>query len=228
MTVDLVPVMRGTTHVLLDFDGPVCSIFSGISALEVADELRARMEATGNVIAPDWRGEADPLALLRRIGEEQPGMTAEADAVLTELETAAAGQARLNPDVKPLLDACATTGRAVMIVSNNAGRAIGSYLRREGLAGQVGRVVGRVPGDPVSMKPAPRLLLDAMGETAAASCVFIGDAVRDVEAGHAAGVPTIGYANKPGKAEKLSAAGAVVVVESLLAIADAIHAADAS
>lgn len=53
-------------------------------------------------------------------------------------------------------------------------------------------------------------------------CVFIGDASRDVEAGDAAGVPTIGYANKPGKDAKLAAAGAVVIVDSMQLIADAL------
>ncbi|MFD0532458.1 hypothetical protein ACFQY7_00135 [Actinomadura luteofluorescens] len=50
----------------------------------------------------------------------------------------------------------------------------------------------------------------------------MGDAVRDVQAGHAAKVATIGYANKPGKEAKLTAAGAVVVTDSMEAVADAL------
>ncbi|WP_328914625.1 MULTISPECIES: HAD family hydrolase [unclassified Streptomyces] len=75
------------------------------------------------------------------------------------------------------------------------------------------------------MKPNPRLFLDAMtaiGVTPA-ECVFIGDAVRDVEAGHAAGIPTIGYANKPGKAERLAEAEAITVVDTMSAIVDALR-----
>ncbi|MGA5818838.1 hypothetical protein ACPC54_13400 [Kitasatospora sp. NPDC094028] len=41
-----------------------------------------------------------------------------------------------------------------------------------------------------------------------------------LEAGEVAGVPTIGYANKPEKDIKLAAAGAVVVVDSMQLIAD--------
>ncbi|WP_232247677.1 HAD family hydrolase [Kitasatospora azatica] len=102
-------------------------------------------------------------------------------------------------------------------MSNNAGDAIRDCLDAQGLADQVSGVFGRVPGDPGSMKPNPRLLLDAMEAAAAApaECVFIGDAVRDVEASQAAAIPTIGYANKPGKAAKLAAAGAVAVVDAL-------------
>ncbi|MFF1794607.1 HAD family hydrolase [Kitasatospora sp. NPDC058263] len=52
--------------------------------------------------------------------------------------------------------------------------------------------------------------------------MFIGDAARDVEAGEAAGIQTIGYANKRGKDAKLAAAGAVVIVDSMELIADAL------
>jgi phosphoglycolate phosphatase-like HAD superfamily hydrolase len=41
-------------------------------------------------------------------------------------------------------------------------------------------------------------------------CVFIGDTETDVLAGMLAGVPVIGYANKPGNSETLSLARAVV------------------
>jgi N-acetyl-D-muramate 6-phosphate phosphatase len=227
VTAALRPVVRGVTHVLLDFDGPVCAVFAGLSAQQVAELLRERLAAAGHAVDPSWQDENDPLALLRRISEERPALSAAADVVLTDLEAEAMQRARLNPDVKYLLDACADTGREVMVVSNNAGAAITDYVGREGLAGYIGRVVGRVPGQPSSMKPSPRLLLDAMGETPPERCVFIGDAVRDVEAGHAAGVPTIGYANKPGKAAKLGDAGAAVVVDSLVTVADSLHAADA-
>ncbi|MDH6703482.1 phosphoglycolate phosphatase-like HAD superfamily hydrolase [Kitasatospora sp. MAA19] len=111
------------------------------------------------------------------------------------------------------------------MVSNNAGAAIETYLTEHGLSSFVAGVFGRTPGDPSSMKPNPRLLLEAM-EAAGAEpehCIFIGDAARDVEAGEAAGVPTIGYANKPGKDAKLTAAGAIVVVDSMQAIAEAMQ-----
>ncbi|WP_234320399.1 HAD family hydrolase [Streptomyces sp. SBT349] len=211
---------------LLDFDGPVCSIFAGLPADEVAARMRRRIGDAGHAIEREWEDEGDPLALLSSINETRPELVAYADAVLTELETEAALLARLNPEILDVLDACANSGRTVLLVSNNAGRAIGAYLDRAGLTDRVGGVFGRVPGEPASMKPSPRLLLDAMGETAPERCVFIGDAVRDVEAGDAAGVRTIGYANKPGKVAKLTGAGAAVVVESLLPLAAALTSPD--
>jgi phosphoglycolate phosphatase len=64
------------------------------------------------------------------------------------------------------------------------------------------------------MKPSPELLLTTLrvARAAPAESIFIGDAVRDIEAAHAAGMSAIGYANKPGKAEVLAEAGAVSIV----------------
>lgn len=53
----------------------------------------------------------------------------------------------------------------------------------------------------------------------AADGVFIGDQTSDMEAGRTAGTRTVGYANKPGKADALSATGADVVVESMTEVA---------
>lgn len=58
---------------------------------------------------------------------------------------------------------------------------------------------------------------------APASCVFIGDQTTDIEAGQAAGVSTIGFANKPGKVESLRGAGADAILTTMLDLAHAIR-----
>ncbi|MGZ2358886.1 HAD hydrolase-like protein [Streptomyces sp. 372A] len=109
-------------------------------------------------------------------------------------------------------------------MSNNANEAIHAYLKSWELDKAVAGVFGRVPGMPASLQPHPRLLLDGTHSAAVepGSCIFIGDAARDVKAGEAAGVDTIGCANKSGKDEVLAAAGAVIVVESMKKIADSL------
>jgi phosphoglycolate phosphatase len=208
-------------HLLVDFDGPFCSVFAGLTAPEVSERLLRRLADAGHVLAQGWADEGDPLALLRQIADEAPSFVPDADAALAELETEAAQVARPNPEMDAVLEAAERTGRSVIVVSNNAGRAIDAYLAKHEMADRVNGVIGRVPGDPSSMKPSPRLLLDAMHAGMPSDYVFIGDAVRDVEAGHAAGVPTIGYANKPRKEEPLALAGAVVVVTSLIRVVEA-------
>ncbi|MFC1410957.1 HAD family hydrolase [Streptacidiphilus sp. N1-12] len=206
---------------LLDFDGPLCSIFAGLTAQEVAHDLVVGL-ATGARIPEGWVTASDPLALLRRIGDERPELAGAADLTLTRLEEQAASLARPTVGGESVLRACMDSGRSVGIVSNNAGSAIHMYLDAHGLSKYVSGVYGRILGEPSSMKPDPRLLTDAMGAVAAkpSDCIFIGDAVRDVQAGDAVKVRTIGYANKPGKDATLKQAGAVVVVDSMQMIAD--------
>ncbi|GAA4859618.1 HAD-IA family hydrolase [Kitasatospora terrestris] len=215
-------VLRPVKHVLLDFDGPVCSVFAGMPAPEIARRLRLGMVDAGVQGTDSLADETDPLALLRLIAASRPDLTATMDSELALLETKATRIGRPNPGGESVLRACAESGRLVSIVSNNAGTAIEEYLDRQGLNCYVTGVYGRTPGDPSSMKPSPRLLLEAMNAARSKpeECIFIGDAVRDVEAGDAANVPTIGYANKPGKEARLAAAGAIFVVESMQIIAD--------
>ncbi|MFG2903673.1 HAD family hydrolase [Kitasatospora sp. NPDC048286] len=217
----LADVLRPVKHVLLDFDGPVCSVFAGLAAPEVARRLREGLLATGEQALEGAEEENDPLALLRLVSDARPDLTASTDAALAALETEAVRAGRPTPGGESVLRAAVRSGRLVSVVSNNAGAAIESYLTEHGLSGYVAGVFGRTPGDPSSMKPNPRLLLEAMeaAGTGPEHCIFVGDAARDVEAGEAAGVPTIGYANKPGKDIKLAAAGAVVVVDSMQLIA---------
>ncbi|MGV9265519.1 HAD family hydrolase [Kitasatospora sp. NPDC003701] len=212
-------------HVLLDFDGPVCSVFAGLSAPKVAQRLREGLLATGEQAPAGAEGESDPLALLRLISDARPDLTASMDEALAVLETEAVRVGRPNAGGESVLRACLGSGRLVSMVSNNSSTSIKTYLARRGLSDYVTGIFGRTLGEPSSMKPNPRLLLEAMtaADTKAENCIFIGDAARDVEAGKAAGVPTIGYANKPGKDAKLAAAGAVAIVSSMQLIADAIN-----
>ncbi|MEU1284344.1 HAD-IA family hydrolase [Kitasatospora sp. NPDC005856] len=220
----LANVLRPVKHVLLDFDGPVCSVFAGLPAPEVARRLRQGFLVASGQDPAGVEEENDPLALLRLVSDARPDLTASTDAALAALETEAVRAARPTPGGEAVLRACARSGRLVSVVSNNAGVAIEAYLAERALSSYVAGVFGRAPGDPSSMKPNPRLLLEAMGAagTGQEQCIFIGDAVRDVEAGEAAGVQTIGYANKPGKSAKLAASGAVVIVDSMQFIADAL------
>ncbi|WP_370105375.1 HAD family hydrolase [Streptacidiphilus sp. BW17] len=218
-------LLRPVRHVLLDFDGPVCSVFAGMPAAEIAERLRRHLLAQGEQMPEVWAFETDPLAFLRLVADARPDLVAPADALLTTLETEAVSLSQPTPGSNALLIACAESGRSVSLVSNNSGAAIEAYLAAHGLGDSVFGVFGRTPGDPSSMKPNPRLLIEAMGAAASkpAECIFIGDAPRDVEAGDAAGVATIGYANKPGKDVRLAKAGAVAVVDSMQLIADAVR-----
>jgi N-acetyl-D-muramate 6-phosphate phosphatase len=221
---NLADLLRPVKHVLVDFDGPLCSVFAGLSAMEVAARLIADSSISEAAARGGWEGKSDPLALLRRISDERPDLVSKVDRALAHLEREAVLLATPTSGSEEFLRGCRDSGRSVFIVSNNSGDAIQVYLDRRDLGGYVDGVFGRVPDQPSSMKPSPRLLSDAMDAAAAkpAECIFIGDAVRDVQAGEAAGIITIGYANKPGKEDALRRAGAAVVVDSMQAIRDAL------
>jgi phosphoglycolate phosphatase len=185
--------------VLFDFDGPICSVFDGYPAQQIADELRE--------LAYKIRGES-----VRALDLQD----AERAAVRTALPTPGAADA---------IAACNASRRVVAIVSNNYGQAVVDYLARVGLSSQVAHIIGRNPTDPALMKPSPHLIEDAISVLGVepSACVFVGDQTTDIEAGRAAGVPTIGYANKPGKVVALQSAGADVVLENMLDLASAIQ-----
>ena len=93
------------------------------------------------------------------------------------------------------------------------------YLERRDL--ELDAIIGRTSVDAALLKPNPHLVLrtlDALGAIADTS-VLVGDSPSDVLAAHAARIATIGFANKPGKRERLADAGARAVVDDLRTLA---------
>jgi phosphoglycolate phosphatase-like HAD superfamily hydrolase len=66
----------------------------------------------------------------------------------------------------------------------------------------VTEVSARRIADPSLLKPNPYFLNEALTllDTPAASTVFVGDSVSDIDAAYTAGMMFVGFANKPGKA----------------------------
>lgn len=217
---ELASILAPVRHVLLDFDGPVCSVFAGFPAADVARRLAELL--TGPEGPPPGHELTDPLAMLRHIADARPDLVPAADDALARMEVEAIAQARPTEGSFEFLKACAATDRQVWLVSNNATAALERYVDRHQLKPLVAGCFGRVPGRPKSMKPSPELLLAALraAHSRVADGVFIGDAVRDIEAAHAAGMSAIGYANKPGKVGALAEAGAESVVTTMRALSE--------
>lgn len=187
-------------NVLLDFDGPVCAMFAGLSAPTITGEMLDLLADRG-ILLPTHFADG-PHSVFYHAGRLYPAVRQELHDFLTAREVAAAQVAEPTPGATELLRAWLTAGRSVAIVSNNADVAINGYLNRVGLGPAAVPVFGR-PGDPSLMKPDPYLLLTALQKLgwAAADTVMLGDSTTDIEAAHAAGVASIAYANKPGKRE---------------------------
>lgn len=198
---------------LLDFDGPVCAIFANHPAPTVAAELRRLLVDQGVPLPEHIRAEADPLAVLHFTGTlGKPQIVRRVDDALRAAEVTAARTAEPAPYAREVIVAAQHSGRHVAIVSNNSAEAVHAYLIARRLTSYIHPVIGRAYANPTQMKPNPALVLAAVAELHAdpETCLMIGDSTSDITAAHAAGVPAIGYANKPGKATRLTAADAII------------------
>ena len=202
-------------YLLLDFDGPVCSVFAGFPAPDIARSLREYLRDE----APDgWMAHVDdPHEILRASAELGPGVAARADQELTRLEVEAVKTAEATPYAADLIDRAKTGDAKLAIVSNNAQTAVVSYLSATGLLASVDNVSARSTPDPTLMKPNPYLVMRRLSALNAEreSSALVGDQVSDVIAAHRAGVQAVGYANKSGKADGFKEASADLIITSM-------------
>jgi len=219
----LAALLTATTHVLLDFDGPVCDVFAGYPAHDIAEELRRLLADEHGVTLPaDVQATQDPLHIIHRTADIAPHLSTLIDTALRAAEVKAVVTAAPVPGAAELLAACRTSGKPVAIVSNNSAEAVTTYLRLQDLAGSVAHVQGRDRRDPGLMKPNPYPLHEALAAIGGgpAGAVLIGDSLTDIDAARNADVRVIAYANRPGKAAAFASADAVIT--KMQAIADAI------
>ncbi|MFI6240847.1 HAD family hydrolase [Micromonospora sp. NPDC050795] len=225
MNADLSRLLDEVGAVLLDFDGPVCSVFAGYPAPRVAAELVEVLRRCGMAVPPDLTSEPDPLEVLRRIGTtgDQKATQAVEDA-LCAAERLAVETAEPTPYGREVIVAAREAGFPVAVVSNNSAGAVSAYLAAHRLAVHVSPIVGRAYAAPERMKPNPepiRQAAHAIGEPPG-RCVLIGDSLADIDGARAAEVRVIGYANRPDKVERFRAAGADLVVTNMREIAFAL------
>ena len=221
---DLVELLSGKPSILLDFDGPVCSIFSNHLAPGVATSLRGVIAGTGIPIPSDIETERDPLEVLKwsaTLG--QPALVRQVEAQLCAEEITAARTAAPTPFGRETIIGAFEAGKSIAIVSNNSAGAIYAYLSRQRLTRYKLPVSGRAYARPDLMKPNPEPILVAakLANASPADCVLIGDSLADIDGARAAGVPVIAYANRPEKVDRFADAQANIVITSMVEVASA-------
>ncbi|MEU9230860.1 HAD family hydrolase [Streptomyces subrutilus] len=219
----LTTVLGASEAILFDFDGPVCDVFRGLPAPGIAEELAHVLAALAPALETLARTTDDPMEVHRLSQEGGNTVLAAVEDALTAAEIRAVKVAG-DPTAGALeaLHAARNAGWHVAIVSNNSADCVREYLTRHGILGLVSEIIGRPALRPDLMKPSPHPLLVAasnLGVTPGLT-VLVGDSVTDIEAAHAAGARSIGYANKAAKQTSLEAAGADVVVLGMQEIAD--------
>jgi beta-phosphoglucomutase-like phosphatase (HAD superfamily) len=219
-------IIASTRHLLLDFDGPVCSVFAGTPGPQVARQLRDSLTAAGFTVPSEAQDLDDPLEVFRAVARTSDDAAMVAQHILTALEVRAVKTAQPTPGSADLIITAHRTGRTVTIVSNNSGAAITAYLADHRLTDYIRAVVARDDHDQGRMKPSPYRVREAVGMLGGEEreYAFVGDSPNDVLAGHLAGVPVIGYANKPGKVQALTRVQAATVTTSLAEVTTALRA----
>jgi phosphoglycolate phosphatase len=130
---DLRDILAAARVVLLDFDGPICSVFAGYPAPAVAERLRDHLRGLG------WHEDQlsksdDRMVVWSDTAQRSVEAGRQIEPILRAAEIDAAATARPTPGAAELLAVCRDTHRPVAIVSNNASDAIARYLERHGLS----------------------------------------------------------------------------------------------
>ena len=198
-------ILASTEALLLDFDGPVCSVFAGFPAPVVADQLRDILTEGNNRSLPEEvRNSADPFDVLFYAAKLGPDEARFLEAAFRAHEVEAVQSAESTPGAHDLIAAWKATSKPLAIVSNNSIAAVETYLDVHHMRGAIDLISARPNADISLLKPNPYLVAHAalsLGIVPAA-CTFVGDSLTDVEAAKIAGVRSIAYANKPGKIER--------------------------
>jgi phosphoglycolate phosphatase-like HAD superfamily hydrolase len=207
--------------VLWDFDGPICRLFAGHSADQVANDLVEWLEGRGlhGLVTERERESLDPHIVLRAVDRRHPGsdLVAELEERLTQEELRATTSAMPTAYADPLIRTWKAVGSRLAIATNNSPRVVRTYLAGRGLTSCFSpHIYGRTQ-DLHLLKPDPHCLnraLSAMGAAPSAG-LMIGDTPSDFLAARQAEVPFLGYARN-GRTEKLlREAGATTIVDSL-------------
>lgn len=154
------------------------------------------------------------LKIALSLGPDDPGFTELRDEFLSLYQGRMTRETQVFDEMRPVLAALKAGGLPWGIVTNKAKRLTDPLVRALGLFDEA---VAVVSGDTTPhAKPHPAPLLEAarlMG-VAPESCVYVGDDLRDVQAGRAAGMRTVavgwGYL---GEGEHISAWGADHVID---------------
>jgi beta-phosphoglucomutase-like phosphatase (HAD superfamily) len=209
--------------VLLDCDGPLCHIFGACAAARIAAVLRAMLASHGTGV-PDDVASADPIGVLRATLRLAPQLANDVEAALRGAEIEAAATAETTLGAIDVVRACIDSERPLTIVSDISSDAIGAYLQRRDRARYFTAVVGRDSADPALLAPSPhRITLATQAlKVDPAECLFVSAAAAGIQAARRAGISCVGYAARPGTSERLTDAGAHVVIDAMHELAHAI------
>ncbi|WP_321351546.1 HAD-IA family hydrolase [Halopseudomonas oceani] len=179
--------------VLFDLDGTLLDTVEDFMAVidSMLDEHQRPRVAPELVRAQVSDGSIGMLSVAFATRPGEPGFDALRDEFLTRYERALAVHTRPFPGIMPLLDWLDTEGLPWGVVTNKLSRFSIPLMEQIGLSERCGSLV--CPDQVSQGKPHPEAVFKACAELGISpqQCVFVGDHLRDIQAGRAAGMDTI-------------------------------------
>ncbi|MEU7679722.1 haloacid dehalogenase, partial [Micromonospora taraxaci] len=126
----LAAILRRSPVILLDFDGPVCSVFAGYPAPQITEELRALALDQVDELPPAMSAITSPHEFLSASAEVSPELARHIEEALQTAEIKAVESATATPGVDAFLTVGREAGRQLAIVSNNTSASVRAYLDR--------------------------------------------------------------------------------------------------
>ncbi len=190
MNKDVRSLLDAADHVLIAFDGPLCTFFDPAAARSATERLRILL---GPKLPRSVARTADPFEVLRYAGTcgEHTAYVVERQLSRLEAEAVALGEA--TEGAEDAVHTLHARGHTVTAVGNQSAEVIRSFLLVHGMQDAVGRISARGVGRTAKLLPDPFLLaeaVEALGSTPQ-RCLFVGASARHAEAGKAAGVPVL-------------------------------------
>lgn len=185
----------GVQAVLFDLDGTLIDSAPDLAAAANRMRLRRGLPA---LPAAEFRpmvgaGARGMLAIAFGLSPDDPGFPAMREEFFAEYESDMTSGTIVFPEATRVLDALDAAGLPWGIVTNKIGRFAHGVVEAVGL----GRTAALVCGDTTPhAKPHPEPLLEAARRLGVApgSCIYVGDDLRDVQAGRSAGMLTLAAA----------------------------------
>ncbi len=185
-----------TRLVLFDLDGTLVDTAEDLAAAVNRCQARRGLAPTPVQELRPWASHGARGLIQRAFGLQPPGPGYEElrDEFLDYYEQALCVHSRLYEGIEPTLAAIESSGRLWGVVTNKASRFTGPLLRALRLESRASCVVS---GDTAARpKPDPAPILHALTQCGveATASIYVGDDLRDIQAGRAAGVGTVAAA----------------------------------
>ncbi|MCK0746620.1 phosphoglycolate phosphatase [Chromohalobacter nigrandesensis] len=212
------PALKGIRLVVFDLDGTLIDSVPDLAAALDGALGELRLPEAGEAAVRDWVGNGSRKLVERAlyaVDAQDRDLDEVHEAFLRHYRQAPCRLTQVYPGVREALEALATRGVAIGLITNKPTAFIVPILECLELSRYFALTLG---GDALSTRkpdPAPLLHLADRLEVAPSACLMVGDSRHDVEAGRRAGFRTLAVPYGYNHGKPVAASEPDVMVESL-------------